>query len=84
MPAQHGVEAALMAVRGFTGVEDVFYGERKYFFTFSPKGNPNDLVKELGKNCEILRGGIKRWPAGGPIQGPLHVLRDLMCEHCGN
>ncbi|MBI4205702.1 MAG: MmgE/PrpD family protein [Betaproteobacteria bacterium] len=30
---------------------------------------------------EILRGGIKRWPVGGPIQGPLHVLRDLMQEH---
>src|SRR5262245_48981223 len=81
MPAQHGVEAALMAAHGFTGVEDVFSGERNYFYTFSPEGDPGELVKGLGQTYEILRGGIKRWPVGGPIQGPLHVLRDLLAEH---
>ncbi len=81
MPAQHGLEAALMAAHGFTGVEDVFSGERNYFFTFSPEGDPNELIKGLGETYELMRGGIKRWPVGGPIQGPLHVLRDLMAEH---
>jgi 2-methylcitrate dehydratase PrpD len=83
MPAQHGVEAALMAAHGFTGVEDVFSGERNYFDTFAPQGqcDPDELIKGLGANYEILRGGIKRWPVGGPIQGPLHVLRDLMAAH---
>ena len=38
-------------------------------------------MRGLGRDYEILRGGIKRWPVGGPIQGPLHVLRDLMQEH---
>ena len=83
MPAQHGLEAALMAAHGFTGVEDVFSGERNYFFTFAPEGqcDPNALINGLGSNYELMRGGIKRWPVGGPIQGPLHVLRDLMAEH---
>ena len=81
MPAQHGVEAALMAAAGFTGVEDVFSGERNYFFTFSPNADPSLLINGLGHDYELLRGGIKRWPVGGPIQGPLHVLHDLMIEH---
>jgi len=38
-------------------------------------------VRGLGKEYEILRGGIKRWPVGGPIQGPMHVLRDLIQQH---
>src|SRR5262249_383276 len=33
MPAQHGVEAALMVASGFTGVEDPFSGERDFFRT---------------------------------------------------
>jgi 2-methylcitrate dehydratase PrpD len=83
MPAQHGVEAALMAKAGFTGVEDVFSGERNFFYTFAPEGkcDPQALIRGLGKDYELLRGGIKRWPVGGPIQGPLHVLRDLMAAH---
>jgi 2-methylcitrate dehydratase PrpD len=28
-----------------------------------------------------LSAAIKCWPVGGPIQGPLHVLRDLIRQH---
>jgi 2-methylcitrate dehydratase PrpD len=28
-----------------------------------------------------MRGGIKRWTTGGPTQGPLHVLHELIREH---
>ena len=38
-------------------------------------------MRGLGTDYEIMRGGIKRWPVGGPIQGPLHVLHDLMQQH---
>jgi 2-methylcitrate dehydratase PrpD len=78
MPAHNGTQAALMAANGFTGVEDVFSGERDFFFTFSPEGDRDALVRGLGTHFEVMRGGIKRWPVGGPIQGPLHVLRDLI------
>ena len=81
MPAHNGVAAALMAEAGFTGVEDAFSGERDFFFTFAPEGDRNELVRGLGHDYEIMRGGIKRWPVGGPIQGPLHVLRDLIAAH---
>ena len=39
------------------------------------------LARRLGRDYEILRCGIKRWSAGGPIQAPLHVLRDLVEQH---
>jgi 2-methylcitrate dehydratase PrpD len=83
MPAHNGTAAALMVAHGFTGVEDVFWGERDFFFTFAPPegADPEALVRGLGKDYELMRGGIKRWPVGGPIQGPLHVLRDLMQQH---
>jgi 2-methylcitrate dehydratase PrpD len=81
MPAQNGTQAALMVASGFTGVDDVFSGERDFFFTFSPEADREALVRGLGNDYEVMRGGIKRWPVGGPIQGPLHVLRLLMHEH---
>jgi len=39
------------------------------------------LSRGLGRDFELMRGGIKRWPVGAPIQGPLHVLHELMHEH---
>jgi 2-methylcitrate dehydratase PrpD len=81
MPAHNGTAAALMVASGFTGVEDVFSGERDFFFTFAPEGDRGELTRGLGRDYEILRGGIKRWPVGGPIQGPLHVLRDMIEQH---
>ncbi|MGZ8268140.1 MAG: MmgE/PrpD family protein [Burkholderiales bacterium] len=81
MPAQDGLSAALMAARGFTGVEDVFSGEPNFFTIFITDAKPEEMVKDLGRKYEIMRGGIKRWTVGGPIQGPLHVLYELICEH---
>jgi 2-methylcitrate dehydratase PrpD len=70
-----------MASRGFTGVEDVFSGEPNFFTIFMSDAKPAEMVRDLGRKYEIMRGGIKRWTVGGPIQGPLHVLYDLICEH---
>ena len=81
MPAHNGTQAALMVAHGFTGVEDVFSGERDFFFTFASAADRAALTRGLGRDFEVLRGGIKRWPVGGPIQGPLHVLRELIQQH---
>jgi 2-methylcitrate dehydratase PrpD len=84
MPAHNGTQAALMVAHGWTGVDDVFSGERDFFYTFEPEPGSADreqLTRGLGLDYEIMRASIKRWPVGGPIQGPLHVLRDLMQEH---
>ena len=65
-------------------MEDVFSGERDFFYTFEAETGSADrgeLSRGLGTDYEMLRASIKRWAVGGPIQGPLHVLRDLMHEH---
>lgn len=81
MGSHNGTAAALMVAQGFTGVEDVFSGERDFFFTFAPDADRKQLTRGLGRNYEIMRCAIKRWPAGGPIQGPLHVLYELIQKH---
>ncbi|HEV7803153.1 MAG TPA: MmgE/PrpD family protein, partial [Burkholderiales bacterium] len=84
MPAHNGAQAALMVAHGWTGVDDVFSGERDFFYTFEPEpgsADRSELSRGLGTDYEMLRASIKRWAVGGPIQGPLHVLRDLMQEH---
>lgn len=81
MPALHGLSAALMVKSGFTGVEDVLSGEYNYIDTYSKEPVWDALTRGLGSDYEIMRGGIKRWPVGAPIQGPLHVLHELIREH---
>jgi len=81
MTAHNGTAAALMVASGFTGVDDVFSGDRDFFATFAPHADRAQLTHELGSTYEILRGGIKRWTVGGPIQGPLDVLHDLVRAH---
>ena len=81
MPAHNGVAAAQMVARGFTGVEDVLSGESNFLSVFSPDPDREALVRGLGREHEIMRAAIKYWPAGAPIQAPLHVLRDLMRQH---
>lgn len=81
MPAQNGIAAVLMVKHGFTGVEDVLSGSPNFLSLYAPQANREALVRGLGTDFEIMRGGIKYWPAGGPIQAPLHVLRDLILEH---
>jgi len=81
MPAHNGAQAALMAAAGFTGVEDIYSGDPDFFSIFSPTADREALVRGLGHDYEIMRGGIKRWSVGGPIQGPMHVLHEIMREH---
>jgi len=81
MPAHNGVAAAQMVASGFTGVEDVMSGEGNFLAVFAPDADREALIRGLGRDYEILRMAIKYWPVGGPIQAPLHVLRDIMQQH---
>jgi 2-methylcitrate dehydratase PrpD len=82
MSSHNGLQAAAMASCGWTGVEDIFSGERDFFHAFGPEGFDREaLARGLGEDYEMMRASIKRWPIGGPIQGPMHVLNDLMREH---
>jgi len=87
MPARNGVVAATMVAAGFTGVDDVFSGERNFFVAYDEAhriGRPPDpqrLVQGLGSTYEIMNTNIKRWSVGSPIQAPLDSLLDLIRAH---
>ena len=81
MPARNGVAAATMVASGFTGVEDVFSGERNFFVAYGRKPEPAALVRGLGATYEIMNTNIKRWSVGSPIQAPLDSLHELIREH---
>ena len=81
MPARNGVTAATMVAQGFTGVDDVFSGERNFLVANGRPANPAELVRGLGEDYEILRTNIKRWSVGSPIQAPLDSLSILIKEH---
>jgi 2-methylcitrate dehydratase PrpD len=81
MPARNGVAAATMVAHGFTGVADVFAGERNFFVAYGRKPDPEALIRGLGDIYEIVNTNIKRWSVGSPIQAPLDSLRELIREH---
>jgi 2-methylcitrate dehydratase PrpD len=81
MPAHNGAVAALMVAHGFSGAEDAFAGEGDFLATFSEDPLREEMTRGLGTEFEILKSCVKCWSAGGPIQGPLHVLKDLISQH---
>ena len=86
MPARNGVAAAAMVAQGFTGVEDVFSGERNFFVAYDEPqriGKPPaaERLIRARRDFEIMNTNIKRWSVGSPIQAPLDALLDLIREH---
>src|SRR4051794_11841496 len=74
MPATCGVTAASMVAYGFTGVDDVFAGERNFFEAFAPQPDPSRLIEGLGERFEIMSTNIKKWSVGSPAQSALGAL----------
>lgn len=81
MPARNGVTAGLMASMKFTGVEDVFDGDRSFFHAHGLTADPKKLVQGLGRTYEIMNTSIKRWAVGYPIQAPLDAVINLIEKH---
>ena len=81
MPARNGATAATMAAAGFTGVDDVFSGERNFFEAYGPPGaEPERLGEALGQRFEIMDTNIKKWSVGSPAQSALDALTAVMQE----
>jgi len=78
MPARNGVTAATMVAAGFTGVDDVFSGERNFFEAYAPRPDPEQLTEQLGKRFEIMGTNIKKWSVGSPAQSALDALEALI------
>jgi 2-methylcitrate dehydratase PrpD len=78
MPARNGIAAATMVAAGFTGVDDVFSGERNFFQAYGAEPDPARIAQDLGQRFEILGTNIKKWSAGSPAQSAIDALLHLM------
>jgi 2-methylcitrate dehydratase PrpD len=78
MPARNGVAAATMVAAGFTGVDDVFSGERNFLEAYAPCPQPERLSEQLGERFEIMATNIKKWSVGSPAQAALDALAALI------
>ena len=81
MPARNGATAATMIAAGFTGVDDVFSGERNFFDAYAVNPRPELLADGLGERYEILGTNIKKWSVGSPAQSALDAMTALMKTH---
>src|SRR5262245_15746856 len=78
MPSRNGATAAMMIAAGFTGVDDVFSGERNFFDAFAPNPQPHLLADGLGERYEIMGTNIKKWSTGSPAQSALDAMTAIM------
>jgi len=78
MPARNGATAAMMVANGFTGVDDVFSGERNFLDAYAPKPDPGQLMDGLGQRYEILGTNIKKWCVGSPAQAALDAMTQII------
>lgn len=80
--AQSGLLSVFLAQDGFKGIEDVLearYGG--YVRTFDGRGDPVEIVKDLGEQYELLNTGFKRYPTAGAIHGGVDALEQIQNEH---
>lgn len=76
--AQSGVQAALLAQRGFTGIEDLFGGDYGgYLTTFSPSSDPEVITRALGSDWEVERVGFKPYSTNGSCHPAIDALLHL-------
>jgi 2-methylcitrate dehydratase PrpD len=80
--AQAGVYGALLAEKGFTGIEDVLeapYGG--FCSTFIDHPNLSHLTDRLGERFETLNVGFKPYPACGSNHTSIDALKKIIREH---
>jgi 2-methylcitrate dehydratase PrpD len=80
MPARNGVVAAELVAAGFTGVEDVFEGQRNFFHRFRGESDHAQLTAGLGSRFEIAATNIKKYSVGSPNQTVLQSVEQLLAE----
>lgn len=81
MPAQGGVQAALLAAHGVTGAPQALEGVPGLFAGFFEEADARKAIAELGERFEIMRTSIKRWSVGSPCQAALDGIEELTRLH---
>ncbi len=81
MPAQGGVQAALLAEGGVTGAPEPLEGVPGLWPAFFEEARPEAATEGLGERHEIMRTSIKRWCVGSPCQAALDGIEELTRAH---
>jgi len=80
--AQAGVQGALLAARGFTGIPNILEASYGGFLsTFSGAPDLTQLARELGSTWEILCVGYKPYATAASVQSVLYAIDGLMTEN---
>jgi 2-methylcitrate dehydratase PrpD len=80
--ARNGVQAALLARRGFTGIQNVLEASFGGFFSaFTDANDLSALTAGLGSTWETLNVGFKPYATAGAIHASLMLLDRIMREH---
>ena len=80
--AQAGVYGALLAAKGFTGIEDILeapYGG--FCSTFCDNPDLSHLTEDLGERFETLNVGCKPYPCCGSNHTSIDALKKILLEH---
>jgi 2-methylcitrate dehydratase PrpD len=80
--AQAGVYGALLAAKGFTGIEDILeapYGG--FCSTFIDKPDYSHLTQDLGKRFETFNVGFKPYPCCGSNHTSIDALKKILGKH---
>ncbi|GAB5348398.1 hypothetical protein TMRO357_01334 [Alteriqipengyuania sp. 357] len=81
--ARNGMQAAIMADLGFTGVPESFDTDKGWFRWPALTGDGSDparLIDGLGEEFELSHAAMKRYPVGGPTQPAVRALLELQRE----
>ena len=80
--AQAGVYGALLAAKGFTGIEDILEAPSGGFCsTFCENPNLSHLTQDLGERFETLNVGCKPYPCCGSNHTSIDALKKILREH---
>ncbi|MCC5926045.1 MAG: MmgE/PrpD family protein [Bacteroidetes bacterium] len=74
--AQSGIRAALLAMRGFTGPEQILEGEKGFFKAMCPDARPHAVTRKL-RNWRIAETSIKPYPSCRHTHPAIDVALDL-------
>ncbi len=81
MAVRDGVEAALLAERGYTGPAHVVDGKEGMMHCLGPAWNADALTKGLDRCDKILDCGMKAFPTEALTHSPITATLTLMREH---
>ena len=88
MATRSGVEAALLAKRGYTGPQHVIDGKEGFTHVFDHSGNTfhlemltDDLPTKPGDHYKILDCGMKSFPIEALSHAPLSAMMKVVREH---